>query len=95
MSPEEETCCAQEPAACISEQVTLQLVPWSCAFDVLEDPATITCMPAYLQLSTAPGACQSMQTVLACSNALLPCCYGNACPGCSKTDQQILHVHGQ
>ena len=55
-------CYAQEPAACISEQVTLQLVPWSCAFDVLEDPATITCMPAYLQLSTAPGAWQSVQT---------------------------------
>ena len=62
--PLREICCAQEPAACVSEQVTLQLVPWSCAFDVLEDPATITCMPAYLQLSTAPGVRHSPQAVL-------------------------------
>ena len=39
-------------------------MPWSCAFDVLEDPATITCMPAYLQLSTAPGARQCVQAAL-------------------------------
>ena len=46
---------AQEPSACVSEQVTLQLVPWSCAVDDSQKPATLTCTPAYLQLSTEPG----------------------------------------
>ena len=39
----------------MSEQVTLQLVPWSCAVDDSHRPATLTCTPAYLQLSTEPG----------------------------------------
>jgi hypothetical protein len=52
--------CMQEPAACVSEQVTLQLVPWTCAWDDwqqedLGQPPVVTCTPAYLQLSYEPG----------------------------------------
>ena len=50
----------QEPAACVSEQVTLQLVPWTCAWDDwqqedLGQSPVVTCTPAYLQLSYQPG----------------------------------------
>ena len=54
----------------MSEQVTLQLVPWSCAVDDSSKPATLTCTPAYLQLSTEPGkqplslCCRSDQIIL-------------------------------
>ena len=55
IAPQQGTTHAQEPSACVSEQVTLQLVPWSCAVDDSQKPATLTCTPAYLQLSTEPG----------------------------------------
>lgn len=53
----------QEPSACVSEQVTLQLVPWSCALDDSHRHATLTCTPAYLQLSTVPGMPDTFQNI--------------------------------
>ena len=57
---------AQELAACVAETIEVQLVPWSCSFDDSEktlkgkEDTTVTCMPAYLQVTKTPGAFPSV-----------------------------------